>query len=78
MTTWRKGPPPSVGWWPASTSRNANCLRWWDGLQWSFPAHVKWTAEVAAKEASQPTEQQLQDEIEWTDRPADWPERSKT
>jgi hypothetical protein len=78
MTTWHKGPPPSIGWWPASTRRNPDTLRWWNGVEWSFPAYCKWTAEVAANEARQPTWSHFQEEIEWTDRPASWPERART
>jgi hypothetical protein len=77
-TTWHKGPPPSIGWWPASTGRNPNILRWWNGAQWSRAAPVEFNAKQAEQEANLPTEQQFQDEIEWTDRPADWPERSRT
>lgn len=76
MTKWHKGPPPSIGWWPASRRRNKKLLRWWNGVWWSigcvsgFPAYA--VTSGAAKKAH------IQDEIEWTDRPASWPERSKT
>ncbi len=72
MTTWHKGPPPSIGWWPASNCRNPDTLRWWNGSEWSFPAHSGMTAEDAAKTPAGT------DDIEWTDRPASWPERRKT
>ena len=75
MTTWHKGPPPSIGWWPASTTRNADALRWWNGVWWSMPARTHMTAKTADGIAK------VQAEfggIEWTDRPADWPERSRT
>ena len=32
---WFKGPPPEIGWWPASTMRNPGTLRYWDGEYWS-------------------------------------------
>jgi hypothetical protein len=34
---WRKGPPPSTGWWPAGHGAflYPTQLRWWDGSTWS-------------------------------------------
>lgn len=33
---WFSGPPPAVGWWPASATRNfLDLYRWWDGSEWS-------------------------------------------
>ena len=75
MTTWRKGPPPSVGWWPASDRRNPDVLRWWDGGAWSTATHIGMDVEEAAHWAMIKTWVR---HIEWTDRPASWPERSKT
>ena len=74
---WHKGPPPSIGWWPASRAREASILRWWDGVMWSAPANKGMSPESAAEQA------RFRDEwntplIEWTDRPDDWPERSRT
>jgi hypothetical protein len=76
MTTWHKGPPPSIGWWPASVTRDHAVLRWWNGQWWSDPAWPYTPAKVAAAAARR--QRWLEDEIEWTDRPAWWPERSKT
>ena len=76
MTKWHKGPPPSIGWWPASTCRNQESLRWWDGEQWSWPMKATSSAQEAAGWAEIKSE--FQEDIEWTDRPADWPERSRT
>jgi hypothetical protein len=76
MTTWRKGPPPSVGWWPASVCRERRSLRWWDGMRWSITASCYVTAMEASWRAKQPDI--WQNTIEWTDRPASWPERSRT
>jgi hypothetical protein len=73
---WRKGPPPSIGWWPASYCRGANVLRWWNGAWWSLAAYSKMTAEQAAEQAT--VKSDFHDAVEWTDRPAWWPERSKT
>jgi hypothetical protein len=73
---WHSGPPPSIGWWPASVRRDHTFLRWWDGERWSASAWAGLTAAQAAQlaEVAVPN----QDEIRWTDRPAWWPERSKT
>jgi len=76
MTTWHKGPPPSIGWWPASIRGNPDLLRWWDGSEWSFPAYIWMTAEEAAKQSA--LKSGRTPNIEWTDRPASWPERSRT
>jgi hypothetical protein len=76
MTTWHKGPPPSIGWWPASLTCDAECLRWWNGASWSCPAYPEFSVERAQREAEQ--QSYRQNEIEWTERPASWPERSRT
>jgi hypothetical protein len=76
MTTWHKGPPLSVGWWPAGWNRDPRILRWWDGTRWSWPASDRMSAAHAEEHARIPSS--VSTEIEWTDRPADWPERSKT
>jgi len=34
-TIWHSGPPPSVGWWPASKYRDSQALRFYDGRWWS-------------------------------------------
>ncbi len=75
MTTWHKGPPPSVGWWPASIAREKECLRWWNGKWWSMAARSWMTAEQAEVTAKQKSA--LKD-IEWAERPASWPERART
>lgn len=75
MTTWHKGPPPSIGWWPASDRRNPDVLRWWDGKVWSTATHIGMDVEEAAHWAMRKTWMR---NIEWTDRPAWWPERSRT
>lgn len=73
---WHKGPPPSVGWWPASMSRRDGVFRWWNGERWSVDVRSSDTAEQAGCCAALPA--LFGREIEWTDRPDDWPERSKT
>jgi hypothetical protein len=73
---WRKGPPPSIGWWPASVCKDPSCVRWWNGGCWSIVAWADTPVKVAARSARKPAS--FQEEIKWTDRPAWWPERSKT
>lgn len=74
---WHKGPPPSIGWWPASTTRNREVLRWWDGARWSVSCTERTPFSSVAFNASTPTIQ-MPGNIEWADRPLWWPERSKT
>jgi hypothetical protein len=76
MTTWHKGPPPSIGWWPASNCRSPKILRWWNGKVWSFPAGSDTSKEAAAELAEVKAYDNA--DIEWTDRPASWPARSRT
>jgi hypothetical protein len=71
-TRWHKGKPPSIGWWPTQGS----CYRWWDGEVWSWPAFAHEPAEKAAHWATKKDVGRR--DIEWTDRPVGWPERSKT
>lgn len=69
--TWRDGPPPEVGWWPArfGNTQNTNHLRHWDGETWSWYADSFATKEQAGKVAEEyrctPSENEL---IKWTDR----------
>jgi hypothetical protein len=76
MTTWHKGPPPSIGWWPASYSRDPDAHRYYNGEWWSAAAYPACAANEAAAIACRKSA--WQNDIEWTDRPAWWPERSKT
>jgi hypothetical protein len=76
MTAWRKGPPPSIGWWPASNFRYRLAHRYYNGEWWSEAAWPDASAEEVARAAC--SKDARQDLIEWTDRPASWPERSRT
>ena len=74
--SWRKGPPPSVGWWPASRHK-MKVYRWWNGEYWSAGA----TSEVSAERAGVAAARRSiysNEEIFWRERPSDWPERSRT
>lgn len=45
---WNRGSPPAVGWYPASTTRSPNLLRWWNGRHWSWAAnHCSTKAEAS-------------------------------
>lgn len=76
MTTWHKGPPPSIGWWPASYWEDERVLRWWNGEWWSRPAEQGFELHIVAATAAM--KDPCFKDIEWTDRPEWWPERSKT
>lgn len=49
---WHKGPPPSEGWWPASSSAELCIwdLRFWNGEFWSLAA-APWDTSDDADEA---------------------------
>ena len=74
---WHKGPPPSVGWWPASVAECEDAIRWWDGRTWSCVAWRRDTPEIAALKAREKSGLRLR-MIKWRDRPASWPKRSRT
>lgn len=73
---WNKGRPPSKGWWPASMYRDPTMLRWWNGRVWSVAVHHKAYAVEAGRSAR--TAAAYQNKVEWTERPASWPARSRT
>ncbi len=73
----RKGPPPSVGWWPASIAKGSiGFVRWWDGEKWSIGAFSTMTPSLAAALAQKPSGRQ--EDIRWRDRADWWPLRSRT
>lgn len=63
---WHSGPPPEIGWWPASIVRDPNAIRWWDGFSWSALAYPRYCAYWAAEMAR--TKTNLPNLIEWTER----------
>jgi hypothetical protein len=75
---WHDGPPPSLGWWPASVSQNEGYYRWWDGNQWSFAAVPGASRQKVIQSASIKADNWSQKTIRWTRRPKGWPARSKT
>lgn len=47
---YQPGPPPCVGWWPASLhGQTKDCYRYWDGTKWSFAGRQFNTSAQAAK-----------------------------
>jgi hypothetical protein len=68
------GKPPSVGWWPVGHHK----VRWWNGSYWSWVALDTDKPHIAQYYALKKDEWVGDDEIEWMDRPDNWPKRSKT
>lgn len=75
-TKWHSGPPPSIGWWPASVSRSSNVYRWWNGEYWSQDVSDYNPARLAEYYASR--RECSRNPIEWKHRPKNWPARSFT
>ena len=76
---WRRGAPPSVGWWPASMHFVDGLYRWhYGGGEWSIYVNALATAEIAAIAASVPQPLKHGQRMYYKDRPADWPDRSRT
>jgi hypothetical protein len=78
MSKWHQGPPPSIGWWPTITLYQTYMFyRWWDGKCWSRPVggyRNKTEAGIFAKSKSE----HGTGIIMWSQRPKNWPARSKT
>lgn len=64
---WHKGAPPSIGWWPASSSEDLNDIRWWDGKLWSHAVHPIESAKFAAHLAKYKNTR-YSSEFKWTER----------
>jgi len=65
--TWRSGPPPEVGWWPASRSQHPEILRWWNGRKWGLATHCERNYKEASANADISTDMSCTC-IPWTDR----------
>lgn len=63
---WFSGPPPEVGWWPASLYGWTHVLRWWDGKCWSEAAFDTDGSSRAADRAK--SRAGLKKDIKWTRR----------
>jgi hypothetical protein len=75
---WKSGPPPSLGWWPASLVEAGGSLRWWDDKCWSGVAFSGMTAVQASKRAGTRETPSRNAMIRWQPRPENWPARSRT
>jgi hypothetical protein len=72
---WHRGPPPSIGWWPTRGAADKyESLRWWDGIKWGLGVTEGCTPEFAEWAAQRTS---LAQDIRWSERPADWPKRSR-
>lgn len=76
VIVWKKGPPPSKGWWPASICMDNSVYRWWNGGFWSVPVRKDTSAVTAGKLATLMSTEQRN--VRWRERPSTWPERSMT
>ena len=75
---WHSGPPPSKGWWPASSVGDPTTIRWWNGSCWSLPVRAYYFPEQAAELAERPADAMVSLKVLWAARPEDWPMRSRT
>ena len=73
---WNTGAPPSIGWWPASLSRNLTTIRWWDGKTWSTDVYRMDGPVKGAKYAAIPDRNPGL--VEWRNRPKTWLPCSRT
>ena len=64
---WNSGPPPELGWWPASLSMNVKLLRWFDGEKWSQPVYISANQFDAEQAADIKTTIGIEN-IKWSDR----------
>ena len=75
MSKWNSGPPPSLGWWPASAFKTEGLYRWWNGQRWSIAAEygdsIKQVRDAAASTTGLTG-------IFWQARPKSWPAGSFT
>jgi hypothetical protein len=65
---WYSGPPPEIGWWPASYSRNISIIRYWDGKIWSKPVGMRLDKYDAGYLATQKQDPEWLAKTVWTHR----------
>lgn len=77
---WHKGPPPSIGWWPASKVFDETSVRWWNGTHWSYSFSALKTYTDHHLNFWAPCIERVKsgELIYWMDRPNYWPDKSKT
>lgn len=64
LTPWITEPPARTGWYNASTERNPETRRWWNGEYWSPPVSVD-SPDDGRFERAKITRGESQDGIEW-------------
>ena len=64
LMIWTTATPPTVGAFPASTERNADARRYWNGRRWSAPWHVTDPAEIVDRAQRAPARTEG-DRVEW-------------
>jgi len=74
---WFSGPPPSIGWWPASINKDRSYLRWWNGEYWSLCCKEGDLLHTITTNAKLATFNHSTN-IKWAKRPMTWPLRSYT
>lgn len=80
------GPPPSIGWWPTRIRWDTGgygrvgWLRWWNGTVWSMAVRITADATNAGRLALITTAVvgMSRVEVQWADRPDNWPAHSYT
>jgi len=65
-TVWHIGPPPEIGWWPASGYDDINSLRFYDGRLWSEAIYEDDPLSMVEFLGNLPARNQ--EEIKWTER----------
>jgi hypothetical protein len=79
-TVYTPGEPPSDGWWPTRVMVNGEWhmgLRWFNGRDWSIGVDPSTSAKRASM-AAHVIAVHPNWAIEWAERPASWPARSRT
>lgn len=65
---WHKGPPPEIGWWPASINEDPQSIRWWNGKFWSCSCFPEESSEIAKARAATKDSNDYADRIKWVER----------
>ena len=71
---WHEGPPPHIGWWNASVTKNIHSWRWWDGRRWSASAMTGDSQDYAVTQSRYYAAQRDQAVMLWADY---WPEDAR-
>lgn len=77
--SWRKGAPPSLGWWPARLKLQTKwCegVRWWDGERWSLACFEGMDSRLAGHRSTIKSAYSVR--VQYRERPSTWPARSLT